>query len=696
MKRITFAASAAMFASLILASVPALADYSYDENTKTYTVSNAADFTSALSAVNSADSGEYTIKLEDDFSLDGISFIKNTITVDGQNHTISDVNSVGLSQGANVTIKNVIFQGTGETSNNPGMFHVPSGTVLNMEDGAVIKNSKRNTDFGAGVTVYGGTFNMNGGIIEDCEHTLSSVCFGGGVGVIRGGTFNMSGGTIRNCHAKTTVDGKGNTINTSSWQVPNGAGGGVFVGGGASFNMTGGTIQNCTASTDGGGVAIVATSNAYTNNGRQWGHLDSRFSMSGGTISGCSADLVGGGVAVLGTYVQANSMLAPNPYTGAVADSGIYISGGSIENNTAVQGEGGGIVLFWIRPTVQLHNATVTGNSAPCGAGIDILDDYTVADIDNCTITNNNAADEGGGVVIYNNKGTTIKNCTITGNTSGELGAGVYYDADSKLTISGANTIQNNTYNGKANNLNVLSTTNPVYVNGALTGSTIGLSDPTLWGDNLTDEDSTAVSADYLTSGYAANNAGVNPSVYFTSDHNTWHADFSDVNVNEVRLFRATEPLVMVLPYASGENTPHAYSDAGYYGAEEDDLDNAKGVIRFSTYVECVSGIVIDHVGTTVSANGNSNTIDYAIPSATDVSFTFSVDVTDIPKAAWGTGITATSYAKSGSDTFNSMNSQTLSVGSSPKWLGKDGYSGEVYTDTDPDSAAVAEIKGGN
>lgn len=136
-----------------------------------------------------------------------------------------------------------------------------------------------------------------------------------------------------------------------------------------------------------------------------------------------------------------------------------------------------------------------------------------------------------------NSSGTHIKDTTITGNTSGDRGAGIYYDANSTLTISGANNIQNNTYNDALNNLNVLSLAKPVYVDGALTGSQIGLSDPTLWDDNLSDEEAQAVSTDYLTSGYKDYNTA-NPSNFFTSDHETWVADYSDVNPNEVRLVR--------------------------------------------------------------------------------------------------------------------------------------------------------------
>ena len=184
-------------------------------------------------------------------------------------------------------------------------------------------------------------------------------------------------------------------------------------------------------------------------------------------------------------------------------------------------------------------------NTADNGAGIESYAYWTQMDIDGCTITGNEADSYGGGIALLGNSSsglTKLKNSTVTDNTSGDIGAGVLYDADSKLYISGENVIQDNIYDNKLNNLNVYmedGTIYPVYVNGDLTGSQIGLSDPTLWNDGKDDTDPTAVSTNYLTSGYKTNNSA-NPGTLFTSDHDSWVADFSEVNENEVRLVRKT------------------------------------------------------------------------------------------------------------------------------------------------------------
>ena len=136
-------------------------------------------------------------------------------------------------------------------------------------------------------------------------------------------------------------------------------------------------------------------------------------------------------------------------------------------------------------------------NTADNGAGIESYAYWTQMDIDVCTITGNEADSYGGGIALLGNSSsglTKLKNSTVTDNTSGDIGAGVLYDADSKLYISGENVIQDNIYDNRLNNLNVYmedGTIYPVYVNGDLTGSQIGLSDPTLWNDGKDDTDPT-------------------------------------------------------------------------------------------------------------------------------------------------------------------------------------------------------------
>ncbi|MBQ9514924.1 MAG: hypothetical protein IJR57_02330 [Ruminococcus sp.] len=295
----------------------------------------------------------------------------------------------------------------------------------------------------------------------------------------------------------------------------------------------------CNTINDSGGTYTIRLTDIVTG-----GQLEVTHANAVVTLIGNGKTISSIGTAV---YVSGGATVTPgDDQSAAQSDPGLYINGGTITDNTAVgtydktyavqgKGLGGGVLATGMESKVRIHNAEISSNKAEYGAGVAAHHYYTNPDIDNCMITANVAEKNGGGIMLVKNTvGTFVKNTTVTGNTSGDRGAGIYYDTDSKLTISGANTVQENYYNGVLNNLNVLSKAKPVYVNGDLTGSKIGLSDPTLWDDGKTDEDPQAVSTEYLTNGYKANNPEVHPEEYFTSDHETWYVDRSAKTSAEV------------------------------------------------------------------------------------------------------------------------------------------------------------------
>ena len=527
-------------------------------------VATAGDLFNACSTIN-AGSGAYVINLTDDIT-NGYIDISNSnavVTIVGNGHTLARPNggtSISVSNGATVNLgdgNTALTISSGTDNDVSGIVYVLGGSsVCNMYDKVTLKDHKGNNYLGGGVTVEGGTFRMYGGTIQNCGIDGGSVCYGGGVAVFAGGTFEMSGGTIQDCYANSTYRGNYNSYA--------GVGGGVLVTDYSTFTMSGGTIKDNTATYFGGGVAFMASLYEISDHG-QYGVTDSQFNLSGGTISGNKADL-GAGIFASGWLNTGYFPFGTNQFGSAPEDPGLNITGGTITENEAAS-DGGGVCIFGIRPSYQVnvHNALITDNKAVDGAGLEVNNYWTEADIDNCTITGNIAENNGGGVALFGNSsgnGTLLKNTTITGNTSGNRGAGVFYDAASKLTISGENVIQDNTYNGTLNNLNIYKeddTVYPVYVGGDLSGSQIGLSDPKLWDDGLEDEADGAVSEDYLTSGFKTNNNG-HPANYFTSDHETWSADFSDVNENEVRLIRGAE----VNYYINNE----AIADECYHGED--------------------------------------------------------------------------------------------------------------------------------
>ena len=531
-------------AALLLTALP-LTVYAEDS---VFNVSTAEQLSDAYTAINNGNGGEYTINLEGNID-NGAIVIKNpdaVVTVNGNGYAITNHrNAVNVSDGAKVILgdgnSTLTLQGSVDPheipvgNDEPGLICVLYGSTCTMSANVTLKNHKGDNYLGGGVTVEGGTFVMNGGNIDNCGIGSGSVCYGGGVAVYNGGCFEMNGGSITNCYAISDYedDYDPNRCFTA-------IGGGVFVTGGSSFTMNGGTISGCEATNMGGGVAQIISYNEMQKYGM--GTLKSMVTINDGTISGNKA---GNGAGVFSSgYFYWDSTKIKGHGSGGIGtqpNPGLYINGGKINQNEA-DGSGGGVFIAMLRPnTVVLHNAEITKNKAYDGAGIDIFGYWTNTDIDNCTITDNVAESNGGGLEITRNSSggqTFLKNTTITGNESGGRGAGVYYDSNSKLTISGANIIQDNYYNNVLNNLNIFSQAKPVYVNGELTGSKVGLSDPTLWGDGKEDTDPEAVSTDYLTSGYKTNNSNLSPSAAFTSDHESWFVDYSDINENEVRLVR--------------------------------------------------------------------------------------------------------------------------------------------------------------
>lgn len=531
-KSLVFVLSVAMALSFSMPAKKAQAD-TYDQ---VFEVSTMAELEQACNAINSASSGNFKINVNADLNGPGAWFglQKNKTTIDGHNHTMYSNGHGGMldvrNNGTEVTVEDITFEGA-ETGSDPGVFYVLDSGKLTMNDGVTIQNNTGDNYYGGGVTVQDATFIMNGGTIDNCGIDTGSVCYGGGVGVIAGGLFIMNGGTISNCFANSDY---------SSGALFSSMGGGVFVTGGSEFIMNDGEISDNEAYYFGGGVAeVISLDEIYE--GGNYGYVYSNVTINGGTISGNSSNGGGGGVFCSGFYYCDGVPIGTSGPSGGRAETpGLFVNGGTITNNESY--EGGGVYTLASRRPSKIHNATITNNYAE-GKAAGVENDYywSVMDIDGCTISGNETDGAGGGVLACRNGGggsTTIKDSTITNNTSKSLGAGVTYDNQSRINIKGANTVQNNTYNGAKNNLNVLSESYPVYVTGSLTGSEIGLSDPVLWGDGISDEAATTAAAK-LTSGYKTNNPSLVPKDAFTSDHKTWYPDYS-ADGNEVRLVKKT------------------------------------------------------------------------------------------------------------------------------------------------------------
>ena len=318
----------------------------------TYDVGTAEEYAAAVTAIRAAGAGEYVINLTADINnASGATFNYDdmVVTYKGNGHSLNmkSGNSINVSAKATVNLggDGSELTITKATDNDmPGILCISGGSsVVNMYDGAHLKDHRGNNYFGGGVTINSSTFNMYGGSIENCGINGGGVCFGGGVSVDAGGLFNMYGGSIKDCYTTTSLPSSNKGL------IPWGAGGGVIVTGGSTFNMSGGTISGCSTTESGGGVAVIASKDSYFAHSAL-GYLDSRFNMTGGTISGNEAAYYGGGVFVSGLYINANPLAAPAHKAGTPANPGVSISGAAVVDNTA--DAGGGILEVAVAPSI--------------------------------------------------------------------------------------------------------------------------------------------------------------------------------------------------------------------------------------------------------------------------------------------------------------------------------------------------------
>ncbi|MCL2223333.1 MAG: dockerin type I repeat-containing protein [Defluviitaleaceae bacterium] len=176
------------------------------------------------------------------------------------------------SQGGGVHVNNATFIMRGGTiSNNTaaqggGVNVTGTNALFRMHNGTIARNTTTATaatSGGGGVRLVSGTFNMQGGIIEDNR----SARHGGGV-LMNGGMMTMSAGTIRD-NRLTAANSNGGGISmvsavptltmaggTITGNTATGAGGGIDVNDG-SATLNGGTISNNSAAGGGGAIAVT-------------------------------------------------------------------------------------------------------------------------------------------------------------------------------------------------------------------------------------------------------------------------------------------------------------------------------------------------------------------------------------------------------------------------------------------------------
>ena len=293
-----------------------------------YEVNTAAELAEAALAVNAA-GGEAEIVLKADITLskdawqaaaglpagdNALLFTQGTVTLLGEGHSItadaaahrgiSVSGSAVLNLGAPGYAESLTIRGGGgDTVLLSPLVSLSGAAVLNVYDGAAIRDTLSLSTPG-GVQLSGtAELNMHGGVIENCNNSASVA---GGVVVDGAAVFRLCGGTIRGC---------------------TGYGGAVAIGGQGRMELSAGLIENC-ESLDCGGAILLASSAPIYFGGSATGPVIPGLSMTGGTIRGCTAAEYGGGVAL---YAY---------------DAAAELTGGVITGCTAGESGGGVACLF--------------------------------------------------------------------------------------------------------------------------------------------------------------------------------------------------------------------------------------------------------------------------------------------------------------------------------------------------------------
>jgi hypothetical protein len=129
---------------------------------------------------------------------------------------------------------------------------------------------------------------------------------------------------------------------------------------------------------------------------------------------------------------------------GGIYDKGEGLTLDHVVLTTNAAGDGGGLGLGGVSPTVTVRDSTITGNQATGSGGGVYVGNGDAVLFQRDLITNNQAT-KGGGAYFYDPASVTFEDSTISGNTANSKGGGIYlYDTNGAFTVS-RTTISGNT-----------------------------------------------------------------------------------------------------------------------------------------------------------------------------------------------------------------------------------------------------------
>ena len=318
-------------------------------------------------------------------------------------------------------------------------FHMSGGVIRDSDvKDTEYKHIQQN---GGAVYMEDGQFEMTGGVIRDC-----SADYGGAVYIKKGGnsanppSFIMSGGQIYQC-------------------MSNYDGGAVYLEDGTvTVSGENTKIESCQSQGSGGAICI-----------RKTGAINPSFSMSGGYLTKNYAASNGGAVHLDGGHVT--------------------VSGGSINGNIALDGNGGGISInsgnfdMPAGGTALINaNAALIQNqkdNAPAGNGGGVYVTSTGSSVEvkllSGTITGNSSTNTGGGIGVDVSTANTAASVIVgtddagpevSGNVTLLKGAGLYVNGEKASIVINKGKIVGNSTVGYVDNPDVMNDGGMVTLNG--------------------------------------------------------------------------------------------------------------------------------------------------------------------------------------------------------------------------------------
>ncbi|MCI0604214.1 hypothetical protein L0156_14545 [bacterium] len=311
------------------------------------------------------------------------------------------------------------------------------------------------------LTITGGFQNDGAGVRVESGNVLISNC-----NILENDASSHSGGGIYNNGALTI---RNSTIRDN---IALHDGAGIYNSANGTLSLFNSKVKNNESDRSGGGLYNLGTVSAVRST-----FLDNTATSEGGGIDNW-------GIAeLLNCTVNRNTANANAGYPlggGGIFNYGsgaqLTIRGGSISNNVAPSGYGGGILNHVSSSLVMDGNAQISGNSALVTGG---LDSQGILNLNRVSVTGNTSTGDGGGLFIATYQlAVNLEQVEISSNSAGGNGGGIWFQGgplfirNSKISNNSAVGLGGGIYHlGVGDNLHFLEITDSDIVDNKLTGS---------------------------------------------------------------------------------------------------------------------------------------------------------------------------------------------------------------------------------